>query len=229
MQCLIIVWLKTNKHKKWFSSSVFTKSQIHLNLPRLFHLWMINMKKALGAANRAWSPITQTNLTAWEGCWFLQGCVCLLFLVTSFCGQSLLFSTIRAVCLAVKTGRNSFCKISERSNKASLTDPFDLILPCCSAYSLQHKIKTFEVEQSGYSLVACRSPDQLSGKPWHISFWVNKPWDCVDEFQHPKLMEINLQLFLFNFLILAPFSPQKKIIERVHHKSTDKNSNTGSL
>lgn len=201
MQCFVIVWLKTNKRGKRFSSLSNTL-QIYLNLPRLFDLWMINIKLALEDANKAWSSIKQTNLMAWEGCWLHQGCVWLLYLVTSFCGQLLRFSTICAVCLALKTGRNNFC---ERSNKAALTDPFDLILPCSSVCGLQHKIKTFEAERCKYDLAACRSLNQLSGRPWHVSFWVNKPCDCVDQFQHPKLMEINHQLFLFNFKFWHPF------------------------
>lgn len=88
---------------------------------------------------------------------------------------------ICVVSLVLETGRNNFCKISERSHKCkgSCTEPFDLILPCSSAYGLQHKIKTFKIEQSEYSVAACGPPDQLSLRPWHISFCVNKLWDCV--------------------------------------------------
>lgn len=82
-----------------------------------------------------------------------------------FYGQSLPFSNICAIYIAVNTGRSSYCKISERGNEAVLPDPFDLILLCPSVHTLQHKIKGFEVEQSEYTLSACRSSDHFSGRP----------------------------------------------------------------
>lgn len=175
----------------------------------------------------------------WEGCRFHQGCVCLLFLAISFCGQSLLFSMICVVSLVLETGRNNFCKISERSHKCkgSCTEPFDLILPCSSAYGLQHKIKTFKIEQSEYSVAACGPPDQLSLRPWHISFCVNKLWDCVwIDFSiqswngKRKIFRYFYYTYIYIYLNFGTiFFCQKKIIERVHHKSTDKNSSTVCL
>jgi len=71
--------------------------------------------------------------------------------------------------LAANVGRSSHCKISERSNKAALTDPFDLILLCSFACTVQHNRKKNKVEQPEYTLSACRSLDPLSGRPYHIS------------------------------------------------------------
>lgn len=144
-----------------------------------------------------------------RSCLLHQGCVCLLFLVISFCGQSLKLTNVCTVCLAVKTGRKSVCKLCKRANRVALTDPFDLILPHSSVYNLQHKLKTFKVEQWEYALTAHKSPNQFSGRLWHTRFWVNNPWDCVDQFQHPKLMEITYQLFLFNFYNFGTLSPME--------------------